>query len=91
MMEFLTYDMMALGTTDFKPSEKKMRPLSEVIHYGQSDKSDFRTAEEIKIRIGSAYPLEDELTMDVRGRDLIGGLPKTITITSIAISKKCSV
>ncbi len=41
-----------------------------------------RTAEEIKIRIGSAYPLEEELTMDVRGRDLIAGLPKTITITS---------
>jgi len=41
-----------------------------------------RTAEEIKIRIGSAYPLEEELIMDVRGRDLIAGLPKTITITS---------
>ncbi len=44
-----------------------------------------RTAEEIKIRIGSAYPLEEELTMDVRGRDLIAGLPKTITITSVEI------
>ena len=41
-----------------------------------------RTAEEIKLRIGSAYPLDDELTMDVRGRDLIAGLPKTITVTS---------
>ena len=41
-----------------------------------------RTAEEIKIRIGSAFPLEEELTMDVRGRDLIAGLPKTITISS---------
>ncbi len=44
-----------------------------------------RTAEEIKIRIGSAYPLEEELSMDVRGRDLISGLPKTITITSVEI------
>ncbi|MCX5681678.1 MAG: rod shape-determining protein [Candidatus Omnitrophica bacterium] len=44
-----------------------------------------RTAEEVKIRIGSAYPLEEELTMDVRGRDLISGLPKTITITSVEI------
>ncbi|HNV23751.1 MAG TPA: rod shape-determining protein, partial [Candidatus Omnitrophota bacterium] len=44
-----------------------------------------RTAEEIKVRIGSAYPLEEELTMDVRGRDLIAGLPKTITITSVEI------
>ena len=44
-----------------------------------------RTAEEIKIRIGSAYPLEEELNMDVRGRDLIAGLPKTVTITSIEV------
>ncbi len=44
-----------------------------------------RTSEEIKIRIGSAYPLEEELNMDVRGRDLISGLPKTITVTSIEI------
>ncbi len=44
-----------------------------------------RTAEEIKIRIGSAYPLDEELSMDVRGRDLISGLPKTISITSVEI------
>ncbi|MDP2980520.1 MAG: rod shape-determining protein [Candidatus Omnitrophota bacterium] len=41
-----------------------------------------RTAEDIKIKIGSAYPLEQELTMEVRGRDLVAGLPKTITISS---------
>ncbi len=41
-----------------------------------------RTAEEIKIKVGSAYPLEQELEMEVRGRDLIAGLPKTITVTS---------
>jgi rod shape-determining protein MreB len=41
-----------------------------------------RTAEEIKIKIGSAYPLEEELTMEVRGRDLVAGLPKMITVTS---------
>jgi rod shape-determining protein MreB len=41
-----------------------------------------RTAEEIKIRIGSAFPLEQELTMDVKGRDLSTGLPKTLTIRS---------
>ncbi|MCU0317363.1 MAG: rod shape-determining protein [Fimbriimonadaceae bacterium] len=40
------------------------------------------TAEDVKIRIGSAYPLEPELRMQVRGRDLIAGLPKTIEITS---------
>ena len=41
-----------------------------------------RTAEEIKIRIGSAYKLPQELSMEVRGRDTITGLPKTIRISS---------
>lgn len=41
-----------------------------------------QTAEEIKIQIGSAYPMEQELSMQVRGRDLAGGLPRTIDITS---------
>jgi rod shape-determining protein MreB len=41
-----------------------------------------RTAEEIKITIGSAYPLEQEMTLDVKGRDQVAGLPKTLTITS---------
>jgi rod shape-determining protein MreB len=41
-----------------------------------------RTAEDIKIRIGSAYPLEEELSLEVKGRDLVIGLPKAITITS---------
>lgn len=41
-----------------------------------------RTAEDIKIKIGSAYKLEKESTMEVKGRDLVAGLPKTITITS---------
>src|SRR3989339_1909442 len=41
-----------------------------------------RTAEDIKIKIGSGYPLEEELSMEIRGRDLVAGLPKAITITS---------
>jgi rod shape-determining protein MreB len=41
-----------------------------------------RTAEEVKIEIGTALPLERELQMEVRGRDLIAGLPRTIPITS---------
>jgi rod shape-determining protein MreB and related proteins len=41
-----------------------------------------RTAEEVKMQIGTALPLERELTMEVRGRDLIAGLPRTIPITS---------
>ncbi len=49
-----------------------------------------RTAEEIKIRIGSAYPLDEELTMEVRGRDLVAGLPKTVTVTSEEIREALS-
>ena len=41
-----------------------------------------RTAEDIKLRIGSAHLMEKELSMDVKGRDLVAGLPKTVTITS---------
>lgn len=41
-----------------------------------------RTAEEIKIKIGSAFPLEQEMRMEVRGRDLVAGLPKTVVVTS---------
>lgn len=41
-----------------------------------------RTAEEIKIRIGSAHKMGKEMTMEVKGRDLVAGLPKTITVTS---------
>jgi rod shape-determining protein MreB len=41
-----------------------------------------RTAEEIKIKIGSAYPLQPEIRMEVRGRDSVAGLPKTVEVTS---------
>ena len=41
-----------------------------------------RTAEEIKIKIGCAFPRKEVVTMDVRGRNLVTGLPKTITVTS---------
>lgn len=41
-----------------------------------------RTAEDIKINSGSAFPLEEEATMDIKGRDLMDGLPKNIQITS---------
>ena len=40
-----------------------------------------RTAEQIKIEIGSAFPLEERMTMEIKGRHLIEGVPKTITIT----------
>ena len=41
-----------------------------------------RTAELVKQEIGSAYPMDDDKSMDVRGRDLVTGLPKTVTITA---------
>ena len=41
-----------------------------------------RTGEEIKIKIGTCYPRQEELAIDVRGRNLVTGLPKTVTITS---------
>ena len=44
-----------------------------------------RTAEEVKINLGSAFDLQDERTMEVRGRDLVSGLPKTFTFTSMEI------
>ncbi|MGR3177996.1 MAG: rod shape-determining protein [Candidatus Anammoxibacter sp.] len=42
----------------------------------------YRTAERIKIQIGSAYPLDEEMTMEVKGRDSIAGLPRATTISS---------
>lgn len=44
-----------------------------------------QTAEQIKLTIGSAYPLEEELAAEVRGRELMTGLPKTIVLTSTEI------
>ncbi|MEX0326310.1 MAG: rod shape-determining protein [Puniceicoccaceae bacterium] len=41
-----------------------------------------RSAEEIKMRVGSAAPLDEELTMEVKGRDSVAGLPKTLHISS---------
>ncbi|MBS4536427.1 rod shape-determining protein [Clostridium sp. D2Q-14] len=41
-----------------------------------------RTAEEMKIKIGTAYPRTQEVSMEVRGRNLVSGLPKTIKVTS---------
>ncbi len=41
-----------------------------------------RTAEEVKVHMGSAWPLDNELTADVRGRDMISGLPRTVAVTT---------
>ncbi|HEX7580515.1 MAG TPA: rod shape-determining protein, partial [Thermoanaerobaculia bacterium] len=44
-----------------------------------------RTAEQIKIEIGSAYPLDEPLAMEVKGRDLVEGIPKTLTLTDAEV------
>ena len=41
-----------------------------------------QTAERIKITIGNAYPLEQQMTMEVKGRDLVAGVPKTVVVNS---------
>ncbi len=49
-----------------------------------------RTAEDIKINIGSAFPLEEELTMEIKGRDLAEGIPKTSVISDEEIREALS-
>jgi rod shape-determining protein MreB len=49
-----------------------------------------RTSEDVKIRIGSAFRLDQELVMEIRGRDLINGLPKTVKITSEEVREALS-
>ena len=44
-----------------------------------------RTAEQIKIEIGSAFPLDEPLTMEIKGRDLVEGIPKTLTLTDAEV------
>src|SRR5471032_1027635 len=46
-----------------------------------------RSAEEIKIALGSAYPLEEELGTEIRGRDLVSGLPKVLEVSTAEIRK----
>ncbi|OGS27391.1 MAG: rod shape-determining protein [Elusimicrobia bacterium RIFOXYB2_FULL_48_7] len=48
------------------------------------------TAEEVKIKIGSVFPLEEELSLEVKGRDQVAGLPKTIKVTSEEVRQALS-
>jgi rod shape-determining protein MreB len=43
------------------------------------------TAEDIKIKIGSAFPMEKELSMEIRGRDLVAGIPKNLKLSSVQV------
>jgi rod shape-determining protein MreB len=49
-----------------------------------------QTAERVKIEIGSAVELEEELTREVRGRDVVGGLPRKCTVSSVEIREALS-
>jgi rod shape-determining protein MreB len=49
-----------------------------------------RSSELIKMEIGSAYPLKEEMTMDIKGRDLVEGVPKTLTVTDAEIREALS-
>jgi len=44
-----------------------------------------RTGESIKCEVGSAVPLKEEVTIQVKGRDLVGGIPKTVEVSSVEI------
>jgi rod shape-determining protein MreB and related proteins len=46
-----------------------------------------RTAEQIKVELGSAYPMPDEPEADIRGRDQVSGLPRTVSVTSADVRK----
>ncbi|MEW6411778.1 MAG: rod shape-determining protein [Candidatus Zixiibacteriota bacterium] len=48
------------------------------------------TAEEIKIRIGSAFPLDKELSMEIKGRDLVAGVPKNLKLSSVQVREALS-
>ncbi len=48
------------------------------------------TAEEIKIRIGSAFPLDKELSMEIKGRDLVAGVPKNLNLSSVQVREAIS-
>ena len=65
----------------------------DIINYIRSKYNLFigeRMAEKVKIAIGSAFPLKEELTIDVRGRNLVTGLPESIEISSIEIREAIS-
>ncbi len=48
------------------------------------------TAEDIKIQIGSAFPLDEELSMEIKGRDLVAGVPKNLTLSSVQVREAIS-
>lgn len=70
--------------------DKLDRAISDYIKKSYNLAIGEQTAEELKIKIGSALPLEKEIRSEIRGRDLIDGLPKNIEIKSNEITKAIS-
>ena len=65
----------------------------DIIHYAREDFNLLlgeKTAEDIKIAIGSAYPLEETIETNMRGRDIVTGLPKEVTVNNDQIRKALS-
>lgn len=70
--------------------DKIDRAISEYIKKNYNLAIGEQTAEEIKITIGSALPQKEEISLEVNGRDLVGGLPKTITLRTNEIAEAIS-
>lgn len=61
--------------------------IIEYLHKNHNLEIGERTAENIKITVGSAIPVKEEMTMDVRGRDMISGLPRSIKISTNQVAE----
>ncbi len=77
--------MFAMPTTS--PSASAPPRISQHVRDAYNLAIGERTAEDIKIKVGSAVPLKDELDVEVNGRDVITGLPKTVRIESEEIRR----
>ncbi len=77
-----------VGATSLRVAGDKMdQAISDYIKSKYNLAIGENTAEEIKIKIGCAIPLKEEATIEIRGRDLVAGLPKNIKLTSTEISE----
>jgi rod shape-determining protein MreB and related proteins len=77
-----------VGATSLRVAGDKMdQAISDYVKRKYNLAIGENTAEEIKVKIGCAIPLKQEMTMEIRGRDLAAGLPKNIKLTSTEISE----
>ena len=88
----LCYDLGVRYPEGFDYTDRFLFALVKVIQENRYKISEenLNTAEEVKMKIGSVYPLEKEMTMDVKGRDQVTWLPKTVKITSEEIRSALS-